>query len=34
MYNRPIGIVFSKDASTPIRDMSSLGVVCDQTSMF
>ena len=31
--NRPIGIVFSRDASTPIRDISNLGVVCDAISM-
>ena len=27
------GIVFSRDANTPIRDINSLGVVCDTTSM-
>ena len=31
--NRPIGIVFSRNASTPIRDISNLGVVCDAISM-
>ena len=33
MCNQPIGIVFSRDASTPIRDISNLGVVCDEISM-
>ena len=31
--NQPIGIVFSRDAGTPIRDISNLGVVCVSISM-
>ena len=33
IYNWPIGIVFSKDASIPTWDISNLGVDCDEIAM-
>ena len=32
-WSLPIDVVFCRDASTPIRNISNLRVVCDETSM-